>query len=58
MNLVLVPVDEVLYSHGNTLLPYLLACLLYIAEDSTPKRNQPRAAFYLEDQGILQKNII
>jgi hypothetical protein len=48
---VLVLVDEVLYSHGSTLHPYLLAYQLSTAEDSTHQRNQLQGVFFLGDQG-------
>jgi hypothetical protein len=53
MSLVLVHVDEVLYSHGNTLHPYLLAYQLCIVEDLTHTKNQLQDVFFLEDQGIF-----
>jgi len=52
-----VPVDEVLYSHGSTLHPYLLTYQLYTVEDSTHKRNQLQGVFFLGDQGTLNMDI-
>lgn len=51
------PVDEVLYSHGSTLHPYLLPYQLYTVEDSTHKRNQLQGVFFLGDQGTLNMDI-
>lgn len=46
--------EEVLYSHGNTLHLYPLACPLYTVEVSTLKRNRLLDAFFLVDQGIIE----
>lgn len=51
MSSVLVLVDEVLYSLGNTLHLYPLAFQLCTVEDSIHKKNQLPVAFFLEDQG-------
>jgi hypothetical protein len=51
MSTVLEPVDEVLYSHGNTLHPYPLAYQLCTVEDSIHKKNQLLDVSFSEDQG-------
>ncbi|EEF32977.1 hypothetical protein RCOM_0623210 [Ricinus communis] len=50
----LVPVDEVLYSLGNTLHPYLQACQLCTVEDLTHRRNQLQDVFFSGDRGDKQ----
>lgn len=57
MSSVLVPVGEVLCSHGSTSHPYHLACQLYIVEDSTHKRNQQPGDFFWGDQGSINMRI-